>query len=820
MASSPRRPTRQARQPGHDPPARAADPWRMLACFAGAGALALGTQVLLLREYLVTLQGDEVSIGLGLGSWLTGISVGAGLARSARLRRPDRVAAWTMGLLAILAWTELVVARLGRQLIGVPVGELAALGPSLWLALLVFALPGTTVGAGFVALAASAERSGILPSRAIPTLYVAEAAGSLLSGLLVSLVLIPTVSPVAALGLLTAFGLAAITPAASSGAIAGRRLLPALCAAALVASLPPVSRRVEARSERARFAALVPGMPLIDWASTPYQHLALGGRENHVLYAGGQYATSFPDPEEDEGRAHRWMLLAEQPERVLVFGGLPTGVLRFMLRHPVARLDWVLYHPGALDLVRRHMDAPDRRALADPRVHLSYEDPRRFLAEASRPYDLIVCLEANPSTLLLARDRSVQFSRLVARRLSARGTYVSRFPAGPNVQAGDSGRLGAALYRSLTEAFPVVHAAPGPDGLLVAGRAPGLVTLSPERLAERWHQRGLSSDVFVPELLPLAYPPERVAALEQQLRQQAARLEPSSDDRPVSFLYASAVRGELAQSAWPLVLRWATHHRAALALAGLGPSLLFALYVVLRRLVWLLSRRSLGRAQPNPTESRPAKRRVAPALIASGEAQRCSDVLHATAVTGASGMAYGIMLFYSFQSRVGMLYAEIGALTALFMLGLALGGMLGSHPAFLARAQTIGLGTSILVAVSFALMERFASSGTLLALCHGSLLVWVGAATGVVFPSAGEVLMTRGFGLQRAAAWVELADHAGAAVAALLAAAVFVPVFGLTLAATLLVLLQGLALLITLNSRSIPLAHSGAASGPDLRIPG
>ena len=39
--------------------------------------------------------------------------------------------------------------------------ELAALGPSLWLALVVFSLPGMTVGAGFVALAGSAERAGI-----------------------------------------------------------------------------------------------------------------------------------------------------------------------------------------------------------------------------------------------------------------------------------------------------------------------------------------------------------------------------------------------------------------------------------------------------------------------------------------------------------------------------------------------------------------------------------------------------------------------------------------------------------------------------------
>ncbi|MBN1608316.1 MAG: hypothetical protein JW940_16925 [Polyangiaceae bacterium] len=795
MASSPQRPPRQARQPEPDgAAARAARTWRLSVCFAGAGALALGVEVLLLREYLVTLQGDEVSIGLGLASWLSGISGGAYLTRWAGRQRSDRTAAWAMGLLAMLGWTAFVIARLGRRVLGVPPGELASLGPSLWLALLVFALPGATVGAGFVALAGSAERAGVLPGKAIPTLYIAEASGALLSGLFVSLVLIPTVSPVTALGVLTVFGLAAMMPAARAGAIGGRWLLSALCAAALVASLPPLSRRIEAWSERARFAALVPTVPLLDWANTPYEHMALGGVETHVLYAGGQYAASFPDPEEEEGRAHRWMLLGERPERVLVFGGVPTGVLRFMLRHPVARIDWVLHHPRELDLVRRHLDALDRQALADPRVRISYQDPRRFLADTSTSYDLILSLAADPSTLLLARDRSVEFSGLVARRLSARGAYVSRFSAGPNVQTGETGMLGATLLRSLGTAFPIVHAAPGPDGLLVAGHSPDSVTLSPERLAERWRTRRLSSDVFVPELLPLVYPPERVTTLEQELTRQAARLEPSRDDRPLSFLYASTVRGELAQSAWPLVLRWATQHRVTLALAGLGPSLLFALYVGLKRIASLGPCRSLGRVRPSHA------------------------VLHATAVTGASGMAYSIMLFYSFQSRVGMLYAEMGALTALFMLGLALGGVLGSRPRFLRCAQAIGFGTSILVAVSFFLMNRFSSPGTLLALGHGLLLVLAGAATGVVFPSAAGALMEQEPGLKRAAAWVELADHAGAAVAALLAATVFVPVHGLTLTAGLLVLLQGLALLITLSSGSTPPAPSRAAGGPDARI--
>ena len=64
----------------------------------------------------------------------------------------------------------------------------------------------------------------------------------------------------------------------------------------------------------------------------------------------------------------------------------------------------------------------------------------------------------------------------------------------------------------------------------------------------------------------------------------------------------------------------------------------------------------------------------------------------------------------------------------------------------------------------------------------------------MVFPTASAAILQRGAPVERAAAWVELADHAGAAVAAVLATVVLVPLVGLTRAATLLVALQALAL--------------------------
>jgi spermidine synthase len=747
--------------------ARSADAsldWRWAALFAAAGAMALGVQIYLLREFLVTLAGDEAVLGLGLGAWLGGIALGAGLGRSLGGKFARALAVGALAGLGLAGFSGMVLARLGRSLVGVPNGELVPLGPCLLLALLVFALPGAMVGAGFVALAASAAHASPHARDAIGRLYVYEAIGSLTAGLFVSLVMLPLWPPLVGLGLLLGLCFAAAWPAAYARRIAGRWLLPGMALLASASALPVVARPVEAATVRARFGSLVAGVRLVDWVDTPYQHVDLGGDEVRVLYAGGQYVASFPDPSEDESRAHQLMLLAEHPARVLVFGSIETGALRFCLQHRVERLDLVLLDRRAFELTRRYLGPDDQRALADPRVRVVFDDPRRFLAQSRDAYDLVAYLGPDPVTLLHARATTVEFFRLVAARLAPRGVYVTRFAAGANVQAGQVGITGASLYRSLGDGFPVVRAVPEPEARLVAGFSPDAVTLEPGRLAARYRERAIESDVFSPELLPSLFPPERVATLERELRRTARTLVPSSDDRPLSFLHALGVRQQVARSAWAPLLAWTADHPVALALLGLGPSLVVLLWQVI---------------------ARRHRRPVAAAL-------------HATLVTGAAGMAWSLMLFFSFQTRVGALYSELGALSALFMAGLGAGGAWTTRRAsrrpLVLWAQAVAFGGALVVALAFALLGRLTASGMLLAVVHAALLVAAGVATGTVFPAAASALLDQGKTAVGTAGLVELADHAGAALAAVFAAVVFVPALGLTRTAVLLVALELMAL--------------------------
>ena len=98
-----------------------------------AGFAATVAQILLLRELLVLLYGNEMSTALVLAGWLLWTALGSAL--GARLTSRRRPREGTLALLLTLQASSLpalvLVVRGARGLFGIPLGELAPLGTML-----------------------------------------------------------------------------------------------------------------------------------------------------------------------------------------------------------------------------------------------------------------------------------------------------------------------------------------------------------------------------------------------------------------------------------------------------------------------------------------------------------------------------------------------------------------------------------------------------------------------------------------------------------------------------------------------------------------
>ena len=223
--------------------------WTIRAVLVLIGFTAVVAQIVLMRELIVIFYGNEVSLGLMLASWLFWAAVGSSLLGRlvARLRPARRLVAGLEVLIAAAFPVTIWAARASRWVFQSLPGEILGPGPMLAVSFLVLsafcALSGWLFAAG---IRLYAEEAGASTARATGVVYLLEAAGSGVGGILASLVLIRYLSPfeiaslVGLLNLLAAAGLVIRARAMRRIVTAALLIGAVLCFAA--------SRRVEAVS--------------------------------------------------------------------------------------------------------------------------------------------------------------------------------------------------------------------------------------------------------------------------------------------------------------------------------------------------------------------------------------------------------------------------------------------------------------------------------------------------------------------------------------------------------------------------------------------
>jgi len=681
------------------------------------GVSTVIAQSILLREAMAAMGGSETAWGLVMALWMAGMGAGA---RAGVSFGTQRLATTLPVIVIVLAGLGSILLRAAPSIVGSAPGETMTTLVAVWLwtaAVVPAALAG---GLAFPAVAESLGTQG--PGRA----YVLEACGALTGGLVLTFVLLR-------------FGTAGALLVVM-GLTIGATLWPYHRAVALVIAIGFVVLIGPAGDLLARATwtwAKRPG-ELGAWAETSHQRLEISRGPPFSLYTDGRLRSTTPDPFLAVPRAHLMMLLHPDPQRVLAIGATADGTVEAMTLHRPSEIILVDEDPHLPPLLRRWFGTDFRSSIDQPPVRQRPGDPIRAVAR-ERGLDLILITDGDPTTIRANRTRTLEFFRQCKRSMAPDGIVVVELGVSDTYLGGDGGRFLSTLATTLRQVFPVIDAVPGDPVLLVASSGETALDTSLTALDQRLRHRPNVERTFPTGHLELLLDPARQPDLRAFIVHGQTESNTARYPRAVGF--ANRLHEARSRSLAAGLLREAESRAVTV-------------------LPWILAM-------------------VSVALLGTAIPQRLSIRPSAVAwVVGFSSMGWWLLLLAAWQTGRGSVYAEVGALTAAFMVGVAGGGWLGirGHRPAHTLAWLLAAGVLISLAIAAGLPLRSPVPAVPV------LLILGGGLTGAAFPCLASLA---GGGSDRRGAGVAFAaDEVGAATAALIIGTVAIPWVGMTATAT------------------------------------
>lgn len=725
------------------------------AALALTGFSAVTGQIVLMRELIVVFNGNEISLGIMLATWLFWTAVGSSLWSALRVsaKNPRRMTAALECLLAASLPATIWALRAAKSIFQTVPGEQVGPLPMLLTTLVCLCVFCSVSGALFVSAARMYEAECKAAARvAAGSAYLLEAAGSALGGIVASIVLLRFLE---SFQIAMVVGLRNLCMAAVLLVRPRRRGVAVLASAAALAAIP-LLMLVAPRMERAAQERLWRGFNLVGSRDTIYGNLAVTETGAiRSIYSNGVMLANAPDPSAAEEAVDYALLEHPAPQRVLLIGGGVNGGIGEALKHgTVTRLDYVELDPALIEMAHRFFPA-QAAVMADARVHVHYADGRRYLKTTDDRFDAIVVDVPDPQTAQLNRFYTVEFFRSARERLAPGGLLAIALRSSEETLSPDLRDFLRCIRRTLEEVFPDVVAIPGETIHFFAATAPGVVTGDPTVLMARLRARRLNTQYVSEYFIPYRMMPDRMEQVEEQLR-PVASTPVNRDFAPVAYSFDVVLWSAQFGGGYSDWFRTAEHFPFR-----------FVFGVVMVVLV------VAGLA----------------AFVPGGERRARTAAGCCTAATGFTLMALQIFLLLGFESVYGYVYHQLAILIGLCMGGIALGSWMGMR--HVGRGNGVPrrtmMVTQLLLAASgpallllLELLARASGVGTnwiAAQLIFPALAALAGMLGGYQFVIAAQIFLADGDGRSRLGVLYAI-DLLGGSVGALVLSGYLIPVFG------------------------------------------
>ncbi|MCS7304858.1 MAG: fused MFS/spermidine synthase [Thermoguttaceae bacterium] len=684
------------------------------------GVSAFLTQVVLLRELLAALAGNELVLGIVLGSWMLLTGWGASAGRLVdRLRYPLVILAVAQMAIGLIPLVQLGIIRTYRDLVFVRGAEV---GPAETVLVCLVLLAPYCVVAGFVLTLTCRLLAPEGQPESIGQVYFLDVLGDIVGGLLFSFLLVWFLGH---FGILYLSAFLNLGLAGGVGYLARSRLC-TVAAALLMVALAGLATcyDLELATTQRQFA----GQEVVFHGQSAYNRVVITRlAEQLTFYASGTPLFSTGDVETREQKVHFAMAQRPQARRVLLLGGGLSGTAKEVLQWADATTNLLPSEPMQVDYVELDpllLSAGQRfvpETLEDRRIQVLTGDGRLWVRSCSTQYDVVLADVPDPLSSQWNRFYSREFFQEVKERLRAEGVFALACASYENYLSPELADLVAIVHRTLRESFQNILMIPASRIIFLASDGPLTV-----QIAERIAQHGLKTHSMRPGYLAGILAPDRLAALERAVRSDAPV---NRDFYPILSYRHLRYWMRQHQVRWSVFL---------LVLTGVG--------------LWCL-----WRARP---------------------------VTMVVFSVGLAGSLLHVVLLLGFQVVFGCVYHRVGLMVTAFMAGLAAGSAWTNRRLVRWESRALGLLAVAVAAFAVVLplgLVGLAEASRWPALnlpCQGTFLALsfvLAGLVGMVFPLAAKIGFEQ---VSITAARIYTADYLGAAFGALLGSSLLIPLLG------------------------------------------
>ena len=615
------------------------------------GLSGIVAQILLLREFLVSFLGNELTLGIILANWLLLEALGSFcLGRSVKsVRKPLESYVILQLIFSVSLPTAIYLSRVFKVFLSTTPGETLGFGPIFLASLCITSPVAISHGALFTYGSQLFSQGRVNDSSSIGTVYALETIGTIVGGFILSFLLIRTLSSfeIALLISLTNGVASAVLlwpekriPRLNLGvSLWGISILFSLLYASLF--LPSQSNKLNLSSIRLQWQ----GLEVVHNENSIYGNITVTKQgEQFTFFTDGVPSVTVPIPDiaTIEDFVHFPMLLHGAPRTVLILSGGVGGMIREILKYPVNRVDYVEIDPLLLTLIHKFQTPLTYAELSDPRVQVHYSDGRLFLQESIGQYDIIFIGVSSPRELQSNRLFTREFFELARRKMNGEGILVLSLPGSLTYLSPALRDLNKCILETLKSVYRSVRIIPGDVNLFLASDSRNVEVIGSREIAKRLEAAHIKTGLFTK-----GYVENR---LEERWLQwflksmEGGTVSQNSDFRPSGVFYDLSYWNALFSPYLTAIFKPFERYGLKLTFALMG--LLTALGVVVLR-----------------------------------RTPRCSRYClpYAMLTTGFAGMIFELAIIFTFQTFYGYLYYQIGILVTLFMMGLAAGSLFITH---------------------------------------------------------------------------------------------------------------------------------------------